>query len=155
MLETAHYTFVHGGLPEGDPSGWDAWQCMKYDHFMTTPRRFDKWVIVGHWPVMLYHENIVDANPVFDDEKKIISIDGGCVLKDDGQLNALLIPRDGSTDFSCSAYDPFPAARVARQAASAQLLHPLGRTPPWSPAARRGIHAHPHRAPATRLRLTK
>jgi len=124
VLETAHYTFVHGGLPEGDPSGWDAWQCMKYDHFMTTPRRFDKWVIVGHWPVMLYHEDIVDANPVFDREKKIISIDGGCVLKDDGQLNALIIPRDGSEDFSVVSYDPFPAARVcADQAASARSYY--------------------------------
>ena len=112
VLDTPHYTFVHGGLPEGAPETWDAWACMKYDRFMDTPRRFDKWVIVGHWPVMLYHECIVDANPVFDREKKIVSIDGGCVLKDDGQLNALLIPRDGSEDFSVVAYDPFPVAEV-------------------------------------------
>ena len=112
VIDTAHYTFVHGGLPEGPPDTWDAWACMKYDHFMATPRRFDKWVIVGHWPVMLYHENIVDANPVSDAEKKIISIDGGCVLKDDGQLNALVIPRDGSEDFSVISYDPFPTATV-------------------------------------------
>ena len=121
VLDTPHYTFVHGGLPEGAPETWDAWACMKYDRFMATPRRFDKWVIVGHWPVMLYHENIVDANPIFDREKKIISIDGGCVLKDDGQLNALVIPRDGSEDFSVVAYDPFPTAEVlAPQAASAR-----------------------------------
>ena len=114
VLDTPHYTFVHGGLPEGSPESWDAWSCMKYDHFMETPRHFDKWVIVGHWPVMLYHESIVDANPVFDREKKIISIDGGCVLKDDGQLNALVIPRDGSEDFSVISYDPFPRAEVLR-----------------------------------------
>ena len=119
VLDTPHYTFVHGGLPEGPPETWDAWACMKYDNFMATPRRFDKWVIVGHWPVMLYHECIVDANPAFDREKKIISIDGGCVLKDDGQLNALVIPKDGSEDFSCISYDPFPRAEVLdAQAAS-------------------------------------
>ena len=124
VLETPHFTVVHGGLPEGAPETWDAWACMKYDHFMTTPRRFDKWVIVGHWPVMLYHENIVDANPIVDYEKKIVSIDGGCVLKDDGQLNALVIPRDGSEAFSFVAYDPFPTAVVcAEQAASARSYY--------------------------------
>jgi protein phosphatase len=121
VIDTPRYTFVHGGLPEGDPAGWDGWACMKYDHFMTTPRRFDKWVVVGHWPLVLYHENIVDANIIFDREKKIISLDGGCVLKDDGQLNALVIPYDGSEDFSCIAFDPFPTAEVLRaQAASAR-----------------------------------
>ena len=112
IIETPHYTFVHGGLPKGDPDGWTAWNCMKYDHFMTCGRRFDKWVVCGHWPVMLYHEDIVDANPVIDRESRIISIDGGCVLKDDGQLNALVIPQDGSEEFSHIAYDPFPKATV-------------------------------------------
>jgi len=113
IIETEHYTFVHGGLPEGDPAAWDAWHCMKYDRFLDTQQHFDKWVIVGHWPVMLYRENYVCASPVFDREKKIISIDGGCVLKDDGQLNALIIPGDGSEDFSVISYDPFPTATVA------------------------------------------
>ncbi|MBE6996772.1 MAG: serine/threonine protein phosphatase [Ruminococcaceae bacterium] len=112
VLDTPGFTVVHGGLPEGPPERWDGWACMKYDHFLTTPRRFDKWVIVGHWPVVLYHENIVDANPIIDREKRIASIDGGCVLKDDGQLNALILPDARSEDFSFLAYDPFPLARV-------------------------------------------
>ena len=33
-------------------------------------------------------------------------------LKDDGQLNALIIPYEGSEDFSFEAYDPFPVRRV-------------------------------------------
>ena len=119
IIETERFTFVHGGLPEGDPASWDAWKCMKYDNFMATEHRFDKWVIVGHWPVMLYHENVVDANPVFDYEKKIVSIDGGCFLKDDGQLNALILPRTEAEDFSFVAYDPFPVGTVKTpQAAS-------------------------------------
>jgi len=112
MIVTEDYTFVHGGIPEGDPAEWDAWNCMKYDNFMATERSFDRWVIVGHWPVVLYHENTVDARPVFDREKKIISIDGGSILKDDGQLNCLIIPRAGSGDFQWDYYDPFPTATV-------------------------------------------
>ena len=119
IIETENFIFVHGGLPEGDPATWDAWKCMKCDNFMATPRRFNKWVIVGHWPVMLYHENIVDANPVIDYEKKIVSIDGGSILKDDGQLNALILPRSEHEDFSFVAYDPFPVGMVkAPQTAS-------------------------------------
>ena len=119
VIETPHYTFVHGGLPEGDPASWDAWAVMKYDHFMTEGRRFEPWVIVGHWPVMLYHEAIVNANPIINRSSRIISIDGGCFLKDDGQLNALIIPEDGSEDFCFAAYDPFPVGIVqSAQAAS-------------------------------------
>ena len=148
VLDTAHYTIVHGGLPEGAPETWDGWACMKYDHFMTTTRRFDKWVIVGHWPVMLYHEDIVDANPVFDYEKKIVSIDGGCVLKDDGQLNALVIPFDGSEDFSVIAYDPFPTAEVLQaQAASARSWYIR-----WGDAQVKVLHRGPEFSRVKHLR---
>lgn len=114
VIETEHYNFVHGGLPEGEPEDWRAWDCMKNDNFMEQGRSFDKWVIVGHYPVMLYRDDITCANPIIDRENRIISIDGGCVLKDDGQLNALIIPYNGSTDFEFEAYDRFPLRRVKR-----------------------------------------
>lgn len=121
VIETERFVFVHGGLPAGEPESWDAWACMKYDNFLATERRFDKWVIVGHWPVMLYGGDIVQANPIVDREKHIVSIDGGCVLKDDGQLNALILPPKGSEDFAFAAYDPFPTAvALDDQATSAQ-----------------------------------
>ena len=44
--------------------------------------------------------------------RKIASIDGGCVLKLDGQLNALIIPEESSPDFSWTAYDGLPTARA-------------------------------------------
>ncbi len=119
VLETEHHTFVHGGLPPGEPAGWDGWDCMKNDNFMGQGRKFGKWVIVGHWPVQLYGGDICCANPIIDRESRIASIDGGCVLKDDGQLNALIIPRNGSEDFGFAAYDRFPVRRVkSAQAAS-------------------------------------
>ena len=120
VLDTEHYTFVHGGLPEGDPAGWDGWECMKNDDFLHQGRRFDKWVIVGHWPVVLYGGDITCADPLIDRESHIVSIDGGCVLKDDGQLNALIIPRNGSEDFGCVYYDPFPLRRVKTAQAASQ-----------------------------------
>ncbi len=119
VIETPDYTFVHGGLPEGSPETWEAGKCMKNDNFMGQGRSFDKWVIVGHWPVMLYGSDIVCANPVIDRQRHIASIDGGCVLKDDGQLNGLVIPCDGSEDFSWEYYDAFPRRRaLSAQSAS-------------------------------------
>ena len=112
ILETPDYTFVHGGLPEGDPARWDAFAVMKYDYFAAQGRRFDKWVIVGHTPCVLYREDITCANPIIDRDSRIVSIDGGCVLKDDGQLNALIIPVSGSEDFAFESWDPFPVRRA-------------------------------------------
>lgn len=114
VIRTEHYDFVHGGLPEGPPETWDGWACTKNDAFLRQGRRFDRWVIVGHWPVMLYGDDITCANPIIDRDSHIISIDGGCVLKDDGQLNALIIPQAGSEAFSFLAWDPFPVRRVRR-----------------------------------------
>lgn len=112
-IETEHYIFVHGGIrpdiPLREQIGGD---CMKFDDFMSCGYSFDKWVIVGHWPVMLYLPDRVCANPIIDREHHIISIDGGCTLKDDGQLNGLIIPHEGSENFSFEAYDPFPVRRV-------------------------------------------
>ncbi len=110
VIETEHYVFVHGGIPEHSD---DAWAYMKYDRFSERSKPREKWTVCGHWPVMLYCSDTVCANPVFDRQKRIISIDGGCVLKDDGQLNALIIPCDGSGDLSFVPYDSFPTARVS------------------------------------------
>lgn len=112
IIETEHLIFVHGGLPDGPPSEWQAWKCMKNDAFLDHAPRFDKWVIVGHWPVVLYHECVVDANPIIDRDRHIVSIDGGCVLKDDGQLNALILPEESGEDFTWASWDPFPTATV-------------------------------------------
>ncbi len=110
VIETPLYTFVHGGLPEGAAETWDAWGCMKYDRFMTVGGRQEKWLICGHWPVVLYGSDRVCANPVINRDKRIISLDGGCVLKDDGQLNALIIPAHDRESFGFEYYDPFPTA---------------------------------------------
>lgn len=119
ILDTEYYTFVHGGLPEGNWEELEAFRCMKNDAFLRQGRHMEKWCIVGHWPVVLYGGDITCANPIVDLESRIISIDGGCVLKDDGQLNALIIPEYGSEAFTFDYYDHFPVREVqTAQAAS-------------------------------------
>jgi len=109
ILENEEYIFVHGGVPREDRlEELDAWACMKNDDFLGQGFTFDKWVIVGHWPVTLYDPAIPCAAPLVEHKRRIISIDGGCVLKLDGQLNALIIPSEESSDFCWQAYDGLP-----------------------------------------------
>ena len=111
ILETEHLVFVHGGIPSLEHMGeLEKWRCMNNDDFLDQGHSFSKWVVVGHWPVTLYHTDIPSAAPIILRDRKIISIDGGCVLKADGQLNALIIPGEGAEDFSWTAYDGLPTA---------------------------------------------
>lgn len=106
IVETDTHIFVHGGIPqETDLEELGAWSCMKNDNFMGQGYSFKKWVVVGHWPITLYNEYVPIARPLIDENRHIISIDGGCVLKLDGQLNALMI-KDGV--HSHAAYDGLP-----------------------------------------------
>ncbi len=111
-IESERAVFVHAGCrPDKPLRAHTARELNHRDAFLSEGFSFDRWVVVGHWPVMLYGENTVSAAPIIDHKRHIACIDGGCVLKDDGQLNALVIPgNDG--DFQCLAYDPFPARRV-------------------------------------------
>lgn len=109
VVETEHLVFVHGGVPSlHGMENLNRWKCMKNDDFLDQGYSFDKWVIVGHWPVTLYNPRIPSAAPLFERERKIISIDGGCVLKLDGQLNALILPDEVSEEFTWQAYDGLP-----------------------------------------------
>ncbi|MBO5409878.1 MAG: hypothetical protein J6A60_01310 [Clostridia bacterium] len=118
VVETQKYVFVHGGLREknvSDNLNKSVFDLTKYDAFAAnTPYDYEKYVISGHWPVVLYGTDIPQMNPIIDRRKKIISIDGGCGVKKDGQLNLLIIP-----DINCSvdeishiSYDEIPTVRA-------------------------------------------
>lgn len=108
VAETQKYIFTHAGLPSADLDSLrdkKLFDVLKIDNFLSLGLSFDKFVIVGHWPVTLYGEKIAQANPVINRERSIISIDGGCGLKRDGQLNLLIIPElDCPPDYITSIY---------------------------------------------------
>ena len=95
VLETQRYVFVHGGLRDRDiraNASRDARELLKYDDFMTGAPVFDKYVVAGHWPVQLYSDKTARCDPLINLKKRIIPIDGGCGIKEYGQLNMLVIP---------------------------------------------------------------
>ena len=108
-IETENFIFAHAAVyPDKPLERHSSEELDRCDRFLDLGYAFPKWVIVGHYPVVLYGQDRVCANPLIQRQRKIISIDGGCVLKDDGQLNCLIIPHRDSEDFSFVAYDPFP-----------------------------------------------
>lgn len=125
ILEAGNFIFVHGGVPREDRlEELDAYGCMKNDDFLGQGHSFHKWVVVGHWPVTLYNPHIPTASPLICRERHIVSIDGGCVLKMDGQLNALIIPDIDGDDMDHVAYDGLPVVTAAEdQAASDDPLN--------------------------------
>ncbi len=112
-VETEKYIFVHAAVYPDKPLGAHRiGELVRCDAFYESDYVFDKWVVVGHYPVVLYGQDRVCANPIIDPERHIVSIDGGCVLKDDGQLNCLIIPDITRDEILFDAYDPFPVRRV-------------------------------------------
>lgn len=120
ILEAGNFIFVHGGVPREDAlDELDAYSCLKNDDFLGQGFRFRKWVVVGHWPVTLYNSGIQQSAPLIDRERHIVSIDGGCVLKFDGQLNALIIPDIYGDEMDYLAYDGLePVTALDAQGAS-------------------------------------
>lgn len=124
IMEAGNFIFVHGGVPrEDDLDTLEAYPCMKFDNFLGQRLSFKKWVVVGHWPVTLYDPAIPGASPMVLPDRHIISIDGGCVLKVDGQLNALIIPDVFGDDITWQHYDGLPTAEAldAQQASQNSL----------------------------------
>jgi hypothetical protein len=93
---------------------------MKYNWFLRIAREegmeFDKYTVVGHWPVSLNREDYTDSNPIIDHQTKTISIDGGCGVMLDGQLDLLVIPSYDAPAEACYhyVYDDFPSYTVQK-----------------------------------------
>lgn len=131
VAEAENFVFVHGGLREkavADNAAKTVRELTKYDAFMeNTPHTFDKYLIVGHWPVNLYNHSIQQLNPVVNREKHIISIDGGCGTKRRVcQLNMAVLPGGScaAEDISFLYVENFPVIRaLENQSPSEDPLH--------------------------------
>ena len=129
-LAMGNFVFVHGGLPERDfdaNADRDVFALTKYDRFaQSTPHVFEQYIVVGHWPVSLYNDEIQQLNPIINREKHIISIDGGCGIKREGQLNLLILPHAECTpdEITSLSYDTLPRIRALQaQTAGENSVH--------------------------------
>lgn len=100
VIETDAFYCVHAALHEDGTI--DRPYNISHRDFYRADLKFDKPVIVGHYPVCLYSDDEINHNTRFDTEKNIIATDGGNMMKALGQLN-VVIYQDG--EFSFEAFD--------------------------------------------------
>ena len=112
ILETPEYIFVHAALPHerlDELEGTDNWPLLKRDNFFGDAPAFTRWVTVGHWPVQLNRTTVQSAEPMVDEQRRLICIDGGCGVKRTGQLNMMIL-ENGQRRFLF--YDDHPRVRA-------------------------------------------
>lgn len=95
-LITDDFVFVHAGIRDLDNEN-DTKYHLTARHYYESGIDLGKYVVVGHFPVCNYSEQIICNNPIIDLDKKIISIDGGNRVKMGGQLNALIIENNNDS----------------------------------------------------------
>lgn len=110
VLDTPVWRFVHGGLTTNDLSSLEGKpNCLlKYDNFVGLGPVMDKPLVVGHYPTNLYWEGPERVDPYWSAEKNVLSIDGGCGLRADAQLNAVILNPNIPGRFECVSADAFP-----------------------------------------------
>lgn len=116
LLETQRMIFVHGGLPHENLAaleGTNAYSLLKFDNFYTaTDLSFSKYVVTGHTPAVLYSKTYPIFLPVIDRQRRIISLDGGCGVKAEGQLNLLAFDDWRSDDPAVYTWNHLPVIRA-------------------------------------------
>ncbi len=111
VLITPKHIFAHSAINDEISIAQDFREVMAQPFFSMRDVRFSKPVIVGHMPVSEYCRQIASFNPRFDYERNIISIDGGMMVNEAGQLNALILERKSAKTISV---DLLPKAEVIR-----------------------------------------
>lgn len=89
-----NYVLVHGGLDDIENIPYYNPSILKYDSFYLKAKPTPYYRIVGHFPVVNYSRTIPCNNPIIDEEKHVICIDGGNKVKPTGQLNVLILKDD-------------------------------------------------------------
>lgn len=99
---------VHGGIDDIDNIPDESLKLLKYDRFYELSKPQEKIMIVGHYPTRNYRSDIACCNPIFDFNKKIISIDGGNHIVKGGQINVVTLESIDSMKFSYTYIDHYP-----------------------------------------------
>lgn len=128
IIDTQKFIFVHAGLTSKELDNQIAAKVQCMDAFLKQGLHMEKYCIVGHWPVVLYCEDYPNCNPIVNKEFKIICIDGGNVLKQNGQLNAFIIPDINSEDFTFMAQDNLKTGIIKNTRKEIKLLNHLPET---------------------------
>lgn len=94
------FIFVHGGYNSNFDIEKDENRFLKFDNYNELSQVNKQTIVVGHWPASNLRKESFKNRPLFNNEKNIISIDGGVGVKTSGELNALIIEKkNGLIDY--------------------------------------------------------
>ena len=97
VLEDSKRIYTHAALMDETTYGNDFSQVMTTPFFLNKAQFFNKQVIVGHLPVTEYCSHIASFEPIYDAKHNVYSIDGGNMVKEGGQLNAIIFEGNKTT----------------------------------------------------------
>lgn len=107
---------VHGGFDPDLCLETQETKFLKFDYYNKVAKPNDKLTIVGHWPVSELRETVLTNLPLHNEDKNIISIDGGLGGRPTGELNALIIEkRGGETRRSIRQFNTFEKRSVKHE----------------------------------------
>lgn len=109
IIDSEMATFVHAGIQPGSLEEQERDYCLTAAAFGRQTVPFDKPVIVGHWPASNYSGTIINVNPYFNSDTKVISIDGGNSMKTWGQINYLILENG---NIQTGYYDDLPKIKA-------------------------------------------
>lgn len=122
IIDMGDFVFAHAGLMSDNLREQKARTVMKTDAFLEQGLAFSRYVVVGHWPTANYWKEKGCCNPITNEQQRIICIDGGNMIRGEGQLNALIINDKDNITFT-ALDDLVKAEVVADQAANSNTIH--------------------------------
>ena len=101
ILETNDYIFVHAGIdPKKELHEQDVNTCISAPAFANIKHKFEKMIIVGHWPASNYSKEKINVNSYYNPKSNVLSIDGGNSMKSWQQINVLMIENNTINNLS-------------------------------------------------------
>lgn len=125
IIEMKNFIFAHAQILPGELEAMKPMEVIRCDAFLDKGFSFDRYVVVGHWPVMLYHNEKRDANPIINKTRKIICMNGGISEKRDGQLNALVIPNGDAEEFEVYFEDALSKGRILNSQVAGEFCNSI------------------------------
>ncbi|MBO7632401.1 MAG: metallophosphoesterase [Lachnospiraceae bacterium] len=124
IIETDRYIFAHAQILPGAPENMKPSEVIRADAFLDKGFSFDRYVVVGHWPVTRYDLTRRETNPIINRTRHIICMNGGISEERDGQLNALVLPKENE-DFVIYSEDMLPKGKILNSQMPGEPGHTL------------------------------
>ena len=113
IIETDRFIFAHAGIDNfGSLEENDAWRVMRQDTFVNFAAISPKLTFVGHYPCVVYSYHNADYAPKRNFQKRIISIDGGYAVKDEGHINLIIVDSESNINIDYIYEDDLRSVNV-------------------------------------------